>query len=1061
MPFFSKVFKPKDGAKAKGGKYGDFSDGTANAPPKPRWQESWSWKQVSPDQVQELIHVCTQELKSRALDTPFLLLPFRPGADSTSARHLITNFFKDMDQGGSMCFGDGLRNELRLTEPMVLCSIMKWCWSRLPGGVVTWDAYELFRVGEQDSGMAKHSFDTFIPLSVESEARRQIIMDFFDLLAAVAARGKTNGLGGRKLSRMAGWWAFEHADLGKGFEGGYKTWAQAADATSHLFFAYLRSLAPEDKIITGISNLPRSLQALLNQTEYPPEPPTLMLTSTTKVVLIVDSVSPTPFALLRRAKNFEYRESDRVLREFAYYDDPVQTLSDECRRVLKAISTANGATVEVNGSSDPSWSKFEDLGFGFLDDTSVGSGTGGSTNSSNGGLRTTPRSMANELGRPTTPSWADFLSSGFTDDKAAAPRPPMLLPPDKQLPPIGEVTRVQSSQSHLRHGETAENLEPGEVASINKFDLDETFFWVWITSLAPEEPNERKAVFGRCALVETKLAGGRWLVVEEQIKGATPGPEEGAYVVEKKSKFSFGRRRRRKSTGKKPAKEPYDRKQNETPMSKTSIGPDQHAKIQAAAANLALQQRQQGSMDSNQRRGRDDATSTKTNSVMTLQPLVASEAGPAMKWARNFDKEALRAQYLGDNAAGTGKGFFHENLSSANISNGAISSPEPVASRKDTPEPNKSKELPRKPVQSNRDSWPVPYTHYSPSSPARPSHEQPVSVEDGHPSKNTAQRPDKAAAAPTGLAERRKKFEQPDPATVAAQKAFEHGRTSPEAERKPEHKKLKKPTQNTGGGFKRLFTKRQKENPLQRNKTPDPTAADTGAGFEAQQRESTSRPNSNQRQVAATPEPPAHAPPPPPPEPIQKQPENEAPTMRKDAIVYDHDRPVPVSRVHTREQEEAEQQFSNFDQGPDDNSYGTDYTDEEPSPSTPPAQKSYTHASRPGQAQHTTAGYDASQAESSEYASSEASMHDAQQAIPPTQDRWAQIRKNAAERAMRVSEDRSTRPRHSESVSMKTEDGETSGEETIEDRVARIKARVAELTGNMDSSGKIVTGARR
>lgn len=26
---------------------------------------------------------------------------------------------------------------------------MKWCWSRLPGGIVTWEAYELFKVGEQ------------------------------------------------------------------------------------------------------------------------------------------------------------------------------------------------------------------------------------------------------------------------------------------------------------------------------------------------------------------------------------------------------------------------------------------------------------------------------------------------------------------------------------------------------------------------------------------------------------------------------------------------------------------------------------------------------------------------------------------------------------------------------------------------------------------------------------------------------------------------------------------------------------------------------------------------
>lgn len=30
----------------------------------------------------------------------------------------------------------------------VLVSIMKWCWSRLPGGVVTWETYDLFKQGE-------------------------------------------------------------------------------------------------------------------------------------------------------------------------------------------------------------------------------------------------------------------------------------------------------------------------------------------------------------------------------------------------------------------------------------------------------------------------------------------------------------------------------------------------------------------------------------------------------------------------------------------------------------------------------------------------------------------------------------------------------------------------------------------------------------------------------------------------------------------------------------------------------------------------------------------------
>lgn len=75
-----------------------------------------------------------------------------------------------------------------------------------------------------DSNMARDSFKTFIPLSVENGARSSIIFNFFDLLAAVAAHGKMNGFGGRKLSRMAAWWAFDHKDTGNGFDGGYKEW---------------------------------------------------------------------------------------------------------------------------------------------------------------------------------------------------------------------------------------------------------------------------------------------------------------------------------------------------------------------------------------------------------------------------------------------------------------------------------------------------------------------------------------------------------------------------------------------------------------------------------------------------------------------------------------------------------------------------------------------------------------------------------------------------------------------------------------------------------------------
>ncbi|GME25399.1 hypothetical protein GTA08_BOTSDO02402 [Neofusicoccum parvum] len=993
MPFFAKVFKGRDG-----GKKGKLDDSGAQPlpPPKPRWEESWSRKEVAPDEVQELIHVCTQELKSRALDTPFLLLPFRPGSDATSARSFIKSFFRDAYEGGDSYRGEGLRAELRLTEPMVLCSIMKWCWSRLPGGVVTWDVYELFRVGEQDSGMAKHAFDTFVPISVDSEARKQIIIDFFDLLAAISARGKTNGLGGRKLSRMAGWWAFEHPDSGKGFDGGYKSWTGAADATSHLFFAYLRSLAPEDMSLTGINTLPRSLQALLNQTEYPPEPPTLMRTTTTKVVMIVDTVSPTPFALLRRAKHFEYRDDDRVLQKFSHYDDPIRALTEECQRpnVLPTLRGQDGTTNHsVMG------------GFPFV--------------------------------------WV--------------------------LPPIGEVTRVQSSQSHLRLGE--DDLEPGELASVSHVDLDETFWWVWMTSLAIEEPNERKAVFGRCALLETNISGGKWLILEEQVKGAS-APEEGAYIVEKKSKFSFtrrGRLGRRKSTGKKPpTKEPYDRAITDTPTSKTSIGPDQHARIQAAASRLAQQQKQQEAQEAAQRRGRSEETSAKTNSVMTLQPMVVSEAAPAMKWARAFDKEAIRAQYLGDPSAG--KGFLsRENLAlspSPTFSNGALSpgapSPRAPSMNHDLPplpnEPGTPKTVQRKalapsPLPASPTDGPSNGEAAAAAKIPLPDPEKPKldTSDNVHPALRAEQKADqkadkkadkKKAVSPSPVAERRRMFEE---------KASAAG---PDV-KKDEHKKLKKPAQTGGGGgggFKKFFGGKKKAaaEPT-RSETPEP-AADANTGLQVPQQSGLVRTLSGLRKKPANIEPTAQAP------AEAPEPSPASPGMRNEAALYTDDRP-PLSRVHTNEREEAEAHFSRFDQGPLDDQPAFVPDDTEDEALTPHATR-FNKEPEP-EVPQTPVDDQVSQADVSSISS--ASIDLAQQ-VSPTQDRWAQIRKNAAERAARMSDEQPyARPRHSESQASRTtaDDGDTSGEETIESRVARIKARVAELTGNMDSSGNIVTGAKR
>ena len=445
----------------------------------------------------------------------------------------------------------------------------------------------------------------------------------------------------------------------------------AANATSHLFFAYLRSLSPDSvRGINGISALPLSLQALVEATEYPPARQEKMQTRTTKVAMIVDCVSPTPFALLRRAKHFEYRDDDRALREFSDFEDPVQALTDECRRVLKSISTTNQSTVSTSKTStslgDASWSRFEDIGFGDLGDESehddeIDGSAIKRKRPAPQGLRSTSRSQTQEGGRPTTPSWADFLSAGFVEDSGRHGPTPLFLPPDKILPPIN--IRSETALPRRRGADDESNLEPGELASITTFKLDDAFWWVWITSLAGEEPTQRKAVFGRCALIETNIIGGRWLVVEEIVRGAAPEPETGAYIAEKKSRFGFSKRSRTtrsksSARGKPPAPqspEPYLRSNQVSPLSKSSIGPDQHARIQAAAAALQQKQKQQDLDCIGLRRARtEDTASTRTNSVFTLQPVIMSEAGPAMKWASSYDKNAVRSAYLGNNFTGRG-----------------------------------------------------------------------------------------------------------------------------------------------------------------------------------------------------------------------------------------------------------------------------------------------------------------------------------------------------------------------------------------------------------------------
>lgn len=893
--------------------------------------------------------------------------------------------------------------------------------------------------------MARDSFKTFIPLSVDSEAKSSIIFDFFDLLSAVAAHGKVNGFGGRKLSRMAAWWAFEHKHTGDGFNAGYKTWLAAADATSHLFFAYLRSLAP-NPTVGGISLLPRSLEKLLAETEYPPQRPSLMQSSTNRVVMIVDSVSPTPFALLRRARHFQYRDEDRALREWSEYEDPVQALTEECRRVLRSISAANqsqavSSSKHSTSLRDASWSRFEDIGFSSaLEEEDEDDEAKTATTRRQAGMRTAPAS-GNGLGRPTTPSWADFLSSGFVDDGPNNPSN-MLLPPDKVLPPIETQVRQRSAQSHKPRLENDRHLEPGELASITRFDLDDAFWWVWISSLAPEETPERKSAFGRCAVVETLIRTGSWLVMEEMVKGAAPQPDPTAYIAEKKGFFSWTRRNkgvsRRKSTGRHALDKRDGNLQpssNTLGLSKTSVGGDQHARIQAAALQLQAKEAQEKQASQKlDRRGRTDAElmAEKTNSILTLQPQIMSEASPALKWASKYDKESIREAYLSNSAAG--RGISTTTLPINGYANGHTNGSTVAVNGYDRPP-----EAPSKPSSLIPQSPPavVPL----PQSPIAPQQQEESPLETPPLTEKQVEAPKDLHPVERGPDAAGRSTPVPPSKDTESPELARETTVSPEPDLSPESKKRQKKLHKDlhkenkdkagNGGFRKLFGRKNRS-----SKVPDNAAAQLSSMGVKDEEPVSAAPDSELAGPEYQPDP---APTKPPfareettyatPERADPIPEQATPSYAQSPAPESVDAPSekePISRVNTAEAEEANAEFSRFDRGPlaDQPAFVPDESGEEEEDDAAPPPIARKPSRSPVSAPRQGSKLPVKRAVETEAEMAQPSS----QSGAVVQDRWAQIRKNAAERAAQRQgfADRSTAPPTKASDA----DEDTSGEES-------------------------------
>lgn len=407
---------------------------------------------------------------------------------------------------------------------------------------MTWKTYQQFKQEELAAGYPQDAFVTLIPRCVESVPHANILFAFFDLIASIATHGKRNGLGGRKLARLMGTWAFDikkpNAKDSTSFADGLAAWSVASEAANHLFFAFLRSLSPVIPTNGGpmlktqaMSKFPRPLETLLVSTTYPPPPIyKSRLITVPMVTLTVGKLSANPLVLLRRvAKTIRFDNPELFDCEddfntlYFLFSDPSSVeskMTPESLRITKEIMRENPLvsdhklliketpkfSFDVRGKT---WSRHYNHAF-------VDPATG-------------------ELRRPLT-NYVYDEEQLREISKASAPRQeiPNLPYPIDEDELKGKKRQDSDDWSSFRGFEMSRPPRPSSrisadglvTAAVSQIAIDDFFVWVWMSCNSDEQTEVRKANFGRSIIVEVELTPGdngrRWVVIEEILHPEPP-----------------------------------------------------------------------------------------------------------------------------------------------------------------------------------------------------------------------------------------------------------------------------------------------------------------------------------------------------------------------------------------------------------------------------------------------------------------------------------------------------------------------------------------------------------
>ncbi|KAK9453977.1 hypothetical protein V1511DRAFT_461427, partial [Dipodascopsis uninucleata] len=490
---------------------------------------TWTRQSVSHEEALEFIKLVTAQIKHRGVLEPFVLLPCRPRFNLIDTKLFVHRVFGESVSSRTI----STETEILLADVEVLMSSLKWVWARLPGGVVSWEAYELYKAGEEDTGMDKTAFSTLIPLITESQEKSAIIFLFFDLLSAIAAHWKTSGMSGRKIARMAAIWAFPISDRfdssqTPSFTETYKAWLKAADASTHMFLAYLRSQqADMPGAESGVTSLglPLSLANFLTSMPYPPTRTAASNAISTAVVTLSsvhdDSEFQTPSSMLSvfygaaKSRSSFGLSSTSNLVSFLYAEGKTvdSFLLPECSRIINELSSLLDVKVSLKNDEkrSASHSKPSESRFAYSSSSSSSGLTAESRAISSGSISSRLRDTSNSTisssmtsvnatDSSLSKSWNTFLVSGFNTQETSLDS---IADVELSLPTVDTLLNKRAGGHMASDGILSDSIDSS--LDISNIPVDDSFYWTWICGMAPEEPIARRSIFSTCTVIEADL----------------------------------------------------------------------------------------------------------------------------------------------------------------------------------------------------------------------------------------------------------------------------------------------------------------------------------------------------------------------------------------------------------------------------------------------------------------------------------------------------------------------------------------------------------------------------